>query len=177
GARQSTGAGNPPPGLSGGVHAADTLIMVWRKDSEQAHAVRLDAQPTPLLAAVWTTLPFPVWLAPAQPYPENLLSISVSTASAKGPARVGDAHPARPAQAATKRRSPGLDHRRAGSPGTPDMRHGQPNRSSPQYWPRRRPGGQAKIALPVCWMYSLSASAARERWIWMNWPGSFMKAM
>ena len=45
-------------------------------------------------------------------------------------------------------------------------------RVSPQCLPGETPGGQAKTALPVWWMYSLSASAARARWSRMNWSGS-----
>jgi hypothetical protein len=39
------------------------------------------------------------------------------------------------------------------------------------------PGGQAKTALPVWWMYSLRASAARAFCSRTNWAGFFMKAM
>jgi Domain of unknown function (DUF1905) len=35
---------------------------------------------------------------------------------------------------------------------------GQVNSVSPQCWPGRTPGGQAKTALPTWWVYSLSAS-------------------
>jgi hypothetical protein len=80
----------------------------------------------------------------------------------------------------SERHGTGCIGEQAGGPSTvqPVSLRDQEKRWSPQCCPRLIPGGTANRALPVCWMYSLSASLAPSFcWREMNWLGSFMKAI